>query len=224
MKINKWGAIFDVDGTMVDNKDFHEKAWIELCRRYGINLTSEDYRRRIHARPNDRIIPDIFGVGIDKEKANNIALEKEMIYRELYRPNIEPVKGLIKLLNELKTHNVPCAAASNSPKGNVDLVLDELNIRDYYDSVICADDVSNGKPDPEIFLISAARLQLAPRQCIVFEDSAQGFEAAKRACTPCIAITAGANKECLAGISGLMALHKDYTDITFEILQAYLSK
>ena len=98
MSTSRWAVIFDVDGTMVDNKDFHEKAWIELCGRYGINLTSGDYRTRIHARPNDRIIPDIFGTHVTATRAAEIAMEKETIYRNLYRPHIKPIRGLLELL------------------------------------------------------------------------------------------------------------------------------
>lgn len=223
MSTRKWGVIFDVDGTMVDNKDFHQQAWIELCRRYGMDLTIQDYRTHIHARPNEKIIPDIFGPDISKEKAESIALEKETIYRNLYRPQIKPINGLIKLLDELKANCIPCAAASNSPAGNVDLVLDELHIREFFSSVICSDDVKNGKPDPEVFLNAASNLQILPYRCIVFEDSAQGFEAAIRAGMICIAITSGSNKECLAGISEMIPEHKDYTDITIGLLEDVLN-
>jgi beta-phosphoglucomutase len=222
MSTSKWGVIFDVDGTMVDNKDFHQQAWIELCRRYGMNLTSQDYRTRIHARPNDKIIPDIFGSDISKEKANNIAMEKETIYRDIYRPNVKPLDGLINLLYELKTHNVPCAAASNSPVGNVKLVIDTLAIRDFFVSIISADDVSHGKPDPEIFVTAAKCMALEPKRCIVFEDSAPGFEAAQRAGCVCIAVTFGADSDHLASAASVIAMHKDYTTITFAQLQDYM--
>ena len=218
----RWGVIFDVDGTMVDNKDYHERAWVELCRRHDIELTAEDYRIRIHARTNDKIIPDIFGSDIGNEKAACIALEKETIYRDLYRPHVRPLPGLIKFINELKARGIPCAAASNSPAGNVNLVLDELDILRYFTSVITADDVSHGKPDPEIFLTSAERLGLPPQQCIVFEDSAPGFEAARRAGCPYIVITTGADKEHLTSSAGAAATHHDYTDINIDCLKTYL--
>lgn len=219
-----WGVIFDVDGTMVDNKDYHQKAWIELCRKHGMNLTGEGYRSRIHARTNDKIIPDIFGANIGKDKAAAIALEKETIYRDLYRPHVKPLGGLIRLLDQLKAHCIPCAAASNSPAGNVDLVLDELAIRKYFNVVICADDVLHGKPDPEIFLTSAERLGLPPHQCIVFEDSAPGFEAARRAGCSYVAITVGADGSHLASSSDAAASHHDYTTISVGMLKGILAK
>ena len=222
MNMMQWGVIFDVDGTMVDNKDYHERAWFELCRKHGIELTAKDYRTRIHARTNDKIIPDIFGADISVKTAETIAFEKETIYRDLYRPHVKPLGGFINFLDELKARGIPCAAASNSPAGNVNLVLDELGIRHYFASVITADDVSHGKPDPEIFLTSATRLDLPPQRCIVFEDSGPGFEAAQRAGCPYIVIAIGADEEHLTRASGAAATYHDYTDITTEILEKYL--
>jgi beta-phosphoglucomutase len=222
MTTKQWGVIFDVDGTMVDNKDYHEKAWVELCHRHGIALTAEMYRNRIHARTNDKIIPDIFGSDISTEDAAAAALEKETIYRNLYRPHVRPLPGLLKLLEEFKTHSIPCAAASNSPAGNVNLVLDELAIRHYFISVITADDVSHGKPDPEIFLTSAKQLGLPPQQCIVFEDSGPGFEAARRAGCPYVVIAFGADEEHLTRSAGTAGTHHDYTDISVDHLKGYL--
>lgn len=219
MDTKRWGVIFDVDGTMVDNKDYHERAWFELCKRHGLELTAEDYRTRIHARTNDKIIPDIFGADISINAADSIAIEKETIYRDLYRPHVKPLPGLIQFLNELKDRGIPCAAASNSPAGNVNLVLDELGIRHYFASVITADDVSHGKPDPEIFLTSAERLGLPPQRCIVFEDSAPGFEAARRADCPYIAIAIGADKEHLACSDGAAAMYHDYTEFTLTDIE-----
>jgi beta-phosphoglucomutase len=222
MNTMRWGVIFDIDGTMVDNKGYHEQAWVELCRRYGINLTAEAYRTHIHARTNDKIIPDLFGADIGAEKVACIALEKEMIYRDLYRPHLKPLPGLVKLLDELKKNGIPCAAASNSPAGNVNLVIDGLAVRHYFASVICADDVSHGKPDPEIFLTSAKRLGLPPQQCIVFEDSGPGFEAARRAGCPYIVIALGAEEEHLARSKGAAAVYHDFTDITIGSIENYL--
>jgi beta-phosphoglucomutase len=219
MNTMRWGVIFDVDGTMVDNKDYHEQAWFELCKRHGMELTADDYRNRIHARTNDKIIPDIFGAAIGTKAADAIALEKETIYRDLYRPHVQPVPGFIGFLDELKARGIPCAAASNSPVGNVNLVLDELGVRQYFASIISADDVSHGKPDPEIFLTSAARLDLPPQRCIVFEDSAPGFEAARQADCPYIVIAIGADEEHLARADGAAATYYDYTKITIARLE-----
>jgi beta-phosphoglucomutase len=206
-----WGVIFDVDGTMVNNAEFHQAAWIQLGNRYNKSITPEFYQKHIHAHSNDSIVRTLFG-DITNEMITKISSEKEIIYRQSFRPVIKEICGLTDLLKALNTKVIPCAAASNSPKGNVDMVLDELDIRKYFRVIIDNDQVNRGKPDPEILFTAAAELGLAPQKCIVFEDSLSGFEAARRAEMPCIAITAGADKENLNFPAGQPA-HKDFTTI-----------
>ncbi len=207
-----WGVIFDVDGTMVDNGEYHQAAWVELGARYNKTITSEFYQEHIHAQTNQSIVRAVFG-DVSDEAIAKISSEKEIIYRELYRPVIKEIAGLTDLLKALKDEAVPCAAASNSPKENVDMVLDELDIRHYFDVVINNDEVQKGKPDPEVLLAAAAKMGLRPGRCVVFEDSVSGFKAARRAWMPYIAITAGADEQTLEFISGHRA-HRDFTTVT----------
>ncbi len=213
-----WGVIFDVDGTMVDNAEYHRAAWVELGARYNKTISSEFYQKRIHAQTNQSIVRVIFG-DVSDEAIHKISSEKEIIYRESYRPVIKEIPGLTNLLKALRAEDVPCAAASNSPKENVDMVLDEIDIRKYFDVVINNDQVARGKPDPEVLLTAADNLGLQPGCCVVFEDSASGFKAARRAKMPCIAITAGADNQSLEFIAGRPA-HKDFTAITLADLKA----
>jgi len=213
-----WGVIFDVDGTMVDNAEYHRAAWGELGARYNKTISSEFYQKRIHAHTNQSIVRAIFG-DVSDEAIHKISSEKEIIYRESYRPVIKEIPGLTNLLKALRVEDVPCAAASNSPKENVNMVLDELDIRKYFDVVINNDEVRKGKPDPEVLLTAADNLGLQPGFCVVFEDSASGFEAARRAKMPCIAITAGADNQSIEFIAGRGA-HKDFTAITLAELKA----
>ncbi len=213
-----WGVIFDVDGTMVDNTEYHRAAWVELGARYNKSITGEFYREHIHAQTNDSIVRAIFG-NVSNETIDKISSEKELIYRESYRPVIKEICGLTNLLKSLKSEAVPCAAASNSPKGNVDMVLDELDIRRYFDVVINNDEVSKGKPDPEVLLTAAAQSGLPPEKCVVFEDSVSGFRAAANARMPFIAITAHTDPHILDFIANRPA-HADFTKITLADIKA----
>jgi len=213
-----WGVIFDVDGTMVDNAEYHQAAWTELGARYNKSVTNGFYREYIHAHTNDSIVRTLFG-DVSREQIAKISNEKEIIYRVSFRPVIKEIVGLTELLKALGAEAVPCAAASNSPKANVDMVLDKLNIRNYFDVVINNEQVERGKPDPEILLAAAAKLGLRPDKCVVFEDSISGFKAARRARMSCIAITAGADNQTLEFIAGRPA-HKDFTAITLADLKA----
>jgi len=216
-----WGVILDVDGTMVDNAEYHRAAWAELGRRYNKSITAEFYRKYIHAHTNESIVRTLFG-DVSDEMIAKISNEKEIIYRESFRPVMKEIAGLTDLLKALKCKAVPCGAASNSPKANVDMVLDELNIRQYFEVVINNDQVARGKPDPEILLTTAAKLGLKPAKCVVFEDSASGFKAAQRAQMPYIAITAGADGKILEFITGHKA-YKDFTTITPADIEAMVS-
>jgi beta-phosphoglucomutase family hydrolase len=213
-----WGVIFDVDGTMVDNAQYHQAAWTELGARYGKSITSQFYQEHIHAHTNDSIVRTLFG-DVSSEQIAKISNEKEIIYRASFRPAIKEIPGLTNLLKALKNDAVPCAAASNSPEANVDMVLDELNLSQYLDVVINNDQVERGKPDPEIFLTAAVGLHIQPQRCVVFEDSISGFKAARRAKMPCIAITARHDNQIHKLIAPPRA-YKDFTTITLQELKA----
>lgn len=217
-----WGVIFDLDGTMVNNSAFHRRAWVELCRRRGITLTDADYYQKIHARGNDKIAANLFGQ-TDEPFVRQLEHEKETLYQTLYKPYLAEIDGLTALLTDLQRHNIPCAAASNSPKTNVDFVLDGLNLRRFFASVLDRSAVSVGKPDPEILLKSCAQLGLKPQQCLVFEDSASGFAAARNAGMPYIAITIGTDpSELPQAYDALMQL-RDFTGLTAQRLYQLLA-
>lgn len=213
-----WAAIFDVDGTMVDNALYHEAAWIELGRRHGFPITPEFYRQHIHARSNDRNIRALLGESASEADIRRLGDEKEEIYRESFRPVMQEIAGLTMLLKTLSREGIACAAASNSPKANVDMVLDGLDIRRYFRVVLDRDRVRVGKPDPEMFLRISAELSIEPWRCVVLEDSASGFLAARRAGMACIAIAFGADPADIRTADNLAAVYLDYTTITPALL------
>ncbi len=122
------------------------------------------------------------------------------------------------MLAALKDDGVPCAAASNSPKGNVDMVLDELGIRGYFAVVVDRDMVSVGKPDPELFLTAAKRMGLWPEKCIVVEDSVSGFRAAENARMVYIVVTHGADAEEVKEAKSARGIYTDFEEIAPEML------
>jgi HAD superfamily hydrolase (TIGR01509 family) len=219
----EWGVIFDIDGTMVNNTPYHREAWFELCRRHGIELDHRSYHDKIHARSNDKIVPNLFGPEVDKAFILRIEHEKESLYREAFRPVMKETPGLSVLLNQLRENRIPCAAASNSPKANVDFVLDGLGIRSFFQAVTYRDLVKVGKPDPELFLTAAAGIGVSPEQCLVFEDSASGFKAARAAGMPYIAITFGADPHELKEAHDAVEIHENFTAIDLSQLSGLFS-
>lgn len=214
----QWGVIFDIDGTMVNNTGYHRQAWFDLCARYDIRLDHQSYHKKIHARSNDQIVPNLFGAAVDEAFIRKIEMEKESLYRQTFGPVMAETPGLRILLKNLQKHRIPCAAASNSPKENVDFVLDELDVRAFFRAVTYRDLVSVGKPHPELFLKAAEGLHLPPARCLVFEDSSSGFKAARAAGMPYIAITYGADPHELTEAHDAVAVYEDFSQIEPEVL------
>ncbi len=215
-----WGVVFDVDGTMVDNHAWHEAGWIELGRRRGLPIDADYYRNHIHSKDNDVILGNMrknFGM---PELGQDIADEKEGIYRELYRPILKPMAGLMDFLGQLHAQCVPCAVASNAPEPNARMILEALGVEDLFAAVITPGPAMPGKPEPDIFLAAAAALGLPPARCVVFEDSYSGFLAAEAAGMPCTAILHGASPVSLPYAARTRKQHRDFTTVRLPGLLA----
>lgn len=182
------GAIFDMDGVLVDNLEYHIRAWQKLGREHGRNLSRESVRR-VFGQRNDEMIRSLFGSPLSRDVILLYATRKEEVYRALMAPELAPVPGLVRLLAGLNGAGMKSAVATSGPRENANLVLDGLNLRQHFDAIITGDDVSRSKPHPDIFLLAARRIGLPPEQCVVFEDSSAGIEAASRAGCACIALS-----------------------------------
>src|SRR5690554_3680279 len=174
----KIAVIFDMDGVIVDNGMYHIDAFRELCRRYSIEFSEEEFRKCHFGRVNEEILPDLFNRKLNDSEVAGLAEEKEALYREIYKPHINAAPGLLPLLKELKVNDIPVGVATSAPVKNVDFVLDSLKIREYVDVVVDDSMVRKGKPDPEIYIKAASLLQVIPGNCIIFEDSLSGTRAA----------------------------------------------
>lgn len=166
----------------------HHRAWQRKLRQLGLDLTLEEVREQIHG-VNEEILKRLFGERFTEEQRSQYAFEKEAEYRSIYKSELKLIVGLKDFLNELQRNQIPMAIGSAAPAANVDFVLDNLNLRSYFTAVFHAGDVTKGKPDPEIYLKAASALNLAPEDCLVFEDSPTGAESALRAKMPAIVIT-----------------------------------
>jgi beta-phosphoglucomutase family hydrolase len=180
--------IFDMDGVLADNSDFHVKAWTDYSLQYGRELSVDDIKRRLgfNNREYMRFVLDREPTLAEVDKST---LEKEALYRELYHPHLVTPPGLIALLEFAKRENIVCGVATSAPEANVNFVLDGLNIRSYFREVVDASHVKHCKPDPEIYLLASKRLGVPPAECIVFEDALAGIQSANAAGMRVIAIT-----------------------------------
>ena len=180
--------IFDMDGVLADNSDFHVQAWTEYSRQYGRELSVDDIKRRLGFN-NREYMRFVLNREPTPEEVDKSTVEKEALYRKLYGPHLIAPPGLIALLEFAKRERVTCGIATSAPDENVRFVLDGLGIRPYFKEIVDSGHVKRCKPDPEIYLLAAQRLGLAPAQCLVFEDAIAGIQAAKAAQMKVIAIT-----------------------------------
>lgn len=177
----KKAALFDMDGTLVDNTLAHMRAFEIFCARYGVTGWKEKLSQAF-GMGNDDIMRLIMPAELIRERGLvSLAEEKEAIYREIYAPEIRPVEGLVPLLESLRAAGVRCAVGSSGCRANVDFVLEKCRIGEFFDARISGDRVTRCKPDPEIYLTAAAALGMAPADCVVFEDAKAGIESARRA-------------------------------------------
>jgi beta-phosphoglucomutase family hydrolase len=170
--------IFDMDGVLLDSTRMHMRAWVMYLERNGIADTSVIYR--MLGKRNDEIVRDIFGHDLPEQALREHGAAKERLYRELMAPVLERhyVAGARELLRAAHGRGIPLALASNAEPLNVDFVLDGSNLRPLFAAIVDGHQVEHAKPHPEIFLTAAARLGVAPANCIVFEDSPGGVQAA----------------------------------------------
>ncbi len=207
---------------MVDNREAHEAAWIEIGKRWDLGVTSEYYRAHIHGRSNTRNARILLGDDSTEEQAKALAGEKEEIYRQMYGPNIRPIDGLTDLLALLKEVGVPCATVSNAPGINVDMVMDALDLRGFFEIIVDRDQVVKGKPEPDMLLKAVNFLGLPPAQCLVFEDSISGFGSAEAAGTPYVVVKAGAEPDAHMDAKCPVDKIHDFTEVTLDRLRGWV--
>jgi beta-phosphoglucomutase len=172
--------LFDMDGVLVDSNPYHKIALKEFCKKYGYDLNEEKLREKIYGRTNRDWITNLFGT-ISESELKTYADEKESLFRDIYIKHIKPLDGLISFLEQLNKHNIKRAIATSAPRANVDFTLRHTGIGSYFETILDESFVSRGKPDPEIYLKTAAALGFAPSNCIVLEDSLSGVTSGKAA-------------------------------------------
>lgn len=172
--------IFDMDGVVIDSNPAHRETWAAYNRRYGLE-TTEAMLQRMYGKRNDEIVRDFFGEELSSAEVAQRGAAKERLYRETIAGRVEQmlVPGLKAFLRA--HHGAPMAVATNAEPENVALVLDQGGIRPYFQVVVDGHQVRKPKPDPEIYRLAAQRLGVAEANCIVFEDSKSGVQAARDA-------------------------------------------
>ena len=217
-----WAVLFDMDGVLVDNTDFHINAWLQFAQRHGYPLTKDQYLENINGRVSADAMAYAFGRPVLLDELIILTEEKESIYRELYAPHLRPTAGLVPFLDALRASNVRLAVGTSAPVSNVEFTLDGLSIRAYFDAVVDSSMIRHGKPNPEIYLTAADRVGVDPARCMVFEDALAGIEAGVRAGMAVVALTTTHTRDELAN-TGAALIVADFTELSVDTVRALIS-
>jgi HAD superfamily hydrolase (TIGR01509 family) len=174
------GAIFDWDGVLIDSSAYHEASWERLAKERGLPLPEGHFKRGFGMK-NEVVIPKVLQWGDQPELVQELSLRKEALYREIIlERGISTLPGAREWLEQLHENGIPCVIGSSTHRLNIEVSLQVLGLKDFFASIVSAEDVSHGKPDPEVFLVAASKIDRPPSQCVVFEDAIVGIEAAHR--------------------------------------------
>jgi HAD superfamily hydrolase (TIGR01509 family) len=173
--------IFDMDGVLLDSGAWHRAAWDALLTELGESPPRPDYWRLTIGRPSEEAIPLLLGRRVSDWEAYQLARRKRDHYARLSRQGPRAVAGVADFVADLARRRVPLAVGTSASSYDVDHLLRGIGLLHHFPVVVTADDVTYGKPDPEVYTLAARRLRAEPAQCLVFEDSVVGIHAARAA-------------------------------------------
>ena len=174
-------VLWDLDGTLVDSAEFHWQAWRDIMAAEGAPVTYDQFVLSFGKR-NDRILTGWLGDDVDADRMRRLGEAKESQFRELVRAHgIAPLPGAREWVTRLANEGWRHAIATSAPRENLETLIDAMDMRTLFDASVAAEDVTHGKPDPEVFLVAAERLHAAHQHAIVVEDAPMGIEAGRRA-------------------------------------------
>jgi beta-phosphoglucomutase len=188
-------AIFDLDGTVIDNTAYHIDAWLTLLSKHNRFMTATEFNQYL-GQSTDAILRQVFTSASVRE-LESFELEKDKIYREKYEGNVVPTPGFLQYFEALRKRHFKLALATTSTKTNREFVLEHLGIFEAFDLILGHEHVKRHKPDPEVFIKVAEHLDVAVETCVVFEDTPIGVTAAKSAGMSVIAVAITTQPEML---------------------------
>ncbi len=212
-------VIWDVDGTLVDTAELHFHAWEELCRDLGHKFTRAEFAATF-GRRNPEIIHHLFGDRFDDVTIAKLGDNKEELYRAAAREGVSLLPGARELLSSLHTAGLRQAIGSSAPRKNIDLILQLTDSARFFDAITSAEDTQRGKPDPQVFLVAAGKLNVPPAHCVVMEDAVAGVQAAKAGGMSCVGVTfVGHHPDDALRRAGADLVVKTLADVSVEAIR-----
>jgi HAD superfamily hydrolase (TIGR01509 family) len=210
--IKKYKALlFDLNGTMIDDMNYHIAAWHRILNELGANLPIEKVKEECYGK-NHELLERIFPGRFSEYEKTSMSFEKEKQYQREFLPQLKLINGLDAFLAVAYNKGFKMAIGSAAITFNIDFVLDNLGIRKYFGSLVSADEVTLSKPHPETYLKCAEQLAISPGDCLVFEDTPKGVTSAANAGMKCVVITTMHTKEEFISFNNIIAFAKDFTN------------
>jgi len=176
-----YALVFDMDGVIVDNHQWHFRAWLEFCRQHGFRLSEEEFYTTIFGGTNRDLLTRLYGNTLTDAEILQMGEEKELLYRTLYEPHIKPVPGVREFILSARERGIRTALATSAPMANVTYTLKHTGLENNFDVIVESSQIAHGKPHPEIYIRVASLLGLRTELCAVFEDSLPGIQSAREA-------------------------------------------
>ena len=185
---NTFALIWDMDGTIVDTRHAHWLAWKQTMAAENYNLPRETFLKTFGQR-NDTILRDLLGSDLPDAEVDRIGDAKEQMFRDVIKEKgVQLLPGAGQLINQAAANGCPQAVVSSAPRKNIITILEVINRLDTFSVLVCAENVSHGKPHPEGCITASQKLGVSPSKCIVLEDAPAGLEAARRAGMACVGV------------------------------------
>ncbi len=191
----KQAVIFDMDGVIAHTNPYHSLAFREFFKKRNLYPTDAEFAEHMFGKSNSYILKHFLGRPVTGEEFVAMEEEKEGLFREIYAPHVSDIKGFLIFLATLKEAGLKTGVATSAPRANLDLIMGKLGFEPLMESVMASENVTRHKPDPEVYLKSAANLQVNPAQCVVFEDSFSGVTAARNAGMKVVGVLTSHTKE-----------------------------
>src|SRR6218665_659017 len=170
-----------MDGVICDTNPHHSLAWKAFLKKFEIDATEDEFIAHMYGKSNSYILKYFLKRDVIGDEFIALEFEKEALFRELYEPEVIPIAGLLEFIADLKANGVKTGIATSAPVENLELILSKLPLAAQMESLLSSADVIHHKPNPEVYLKSAANLGILPENCVIFEDSHSGVSARKAA-------------------------------------------
>ncbi|NET09372.1 MAG: HAD family phosphatase [Merismopedia sp. SIO2A8] len=202
--------LFDLDGTLTNTDSLHLQTWQDILKEYGLSIDQEFYDRHFSGRLNQDIIPDILPQ-LSVAEATALGDRKEAEFRHRAVESLVPLSGLLTLLDWIDTHSLKKGIVTNAPRQNAEFMVQVLELRDRFPTIVIAEELEFGKPHPMPYLVGLEKLGASAEHAIVFEDSPTGIQSAVRAGIFTIGVASTHSPDALYDLGASLVI-SDFTD------------